>query len=361
MKTSLYFKSKILFLSIVAAQNYPDANATADITLLCESMPFMAGCSVMTACSGKSDAFCKPFSILSDICAADMPRMNDCTNYRVRCNITGTGDKNVPANPIALLGNTNDAQCKSELPLPSLPSSKSLSSQVSSICSEMNMSGCEKCKNTGSTYMDCNLLEVYSFLCKSMPDMKQCGEWKSLCAATPTLSFCPSSSGSEESEGPPAMKMFFHSGFADYVLFEKWVPRNALQYWLSNLALFVLAIFYEGLSTYLILLEAKWSKFNKAAACYPYRLSTAAGFPSSSSSTFPHSGIRIALTRFLFKFVLTTLGYALMLVTMTFNIAMYFSVVLGFAFGTLIFGGLSKRTRMESTSDPAEEKISACC
>ena len=46
------------------------------------------------------------------------------------------------------------------------------------------------------------------------------------------------------------MKMFFHTGLADYVLFEGWVPRTGLQYVGSVIALFFLSVFYEFLLAY---------------------------------------------------------------------------------------------------------------
>lgn len=73
------------------------------------------------------------------------------------------------------------------------------------------MDGCEKCTinpAVSNTYFDCDLLDVYVYLCQAMPDMTQCVEWKEFCAVNPELEYCNSNA-----EGlmmpPPAMKMFF--------------------------------------------------------------------------------------------------------------------------------------------------------
>lgn len=89
-----------------------------------------------------------------------------------------------------------------------LPTSKQATQQIYSICSEMSMNGCEKCKfsfivgkitRPDATYSNCDLLTVYSNLCIEMPDMYQCKvviiittkEWKNYCSGgLAKTSFC---------------------------------------------------------------------------------------------------------------------------------------------------------------------------
>jgi len=245
---------------------YPDSNSTQDTASLCSQMSFMVGCSVQKSCKSSTIGFCAPFSILGDICDGDMPRMKACKSYTSLCEITGTGDQATPSSP-PIVG---VQQCSSQPPIPSLPSSLLASQKIKSICSEMNMVGCDRCKDTGSTYMNCDLLDTYSYLCKAMPNMNQCAEWKQMCSLTPSLPFC-SQDAATSPDSPPTMKMFFHTGLADYVLFEEWVPRTVLQYIGTVIALFFLCVFYEFLLAYHTVMEASWT-MNKAALCFPYKL-----------------------------------------------------------------------------------------
>ncbi len=68
--------------------NLPPDAVESDIEQLCKSMPDMWGCTVDRICtedkpSGSGD-FCKPFSILKDLCL-DMPTMPGCGDYGSMC------------------------------------------------------------------------------------------------------------------------------------------------------------------------------------------------------------------------------------------------------------------------------------
>ena len=148
----------------------------------------MPGCSLKNECSKDANVlaspYCKTESLLSDICVADMPQMGICKNFSSVC---------------------TSSDCK---PLPNLPTSAILTQQIYSICSEMKMDGCEKCKiaSSTSTYADCDLLGTFGNLCKSMPDMSQCVHWNKMCQGS-QVGLCDYS----ESDSP-VMKMYFHSG-----------------------------------------------------------------------------------------------------------------------------------------------------
>lgn len=68
----------------VKCSNYvpPSELVTSNTTFLCSQMKFMPGCTVNTVCENypevKSNNFCQPFSIYSDICEYDMPKMKGC-------------------------------------------------------------------------------------------------------------------------------------------------------------------------------------------------------------------------------------------------------------------------------------------
>lgn len=134
----------------------------------------------------------------------------------------------------------------------------------------MNMEGCDRCTKTSSTYLsDCDLLETYSYLCTSMPEMNQCVEYKSMCSANPTLSYC--SLAGSFSAGVN-MRMYFHNGIRDYVLFFGWVPRNNLQYGFTLLAIFVIAVVFEGFLFWQQWLEVQWLRNEPDACIYPSNL-----------------------------------------------------------------------------------------
>jgi hypothetical protein len=139
-------------------------------------------------------------------------------------------------------------------------------------------------------------------------------------------------------------------------LFENRIPRNGIEYFFSVLALILLSIFYEFLIAYYTVLEATWG-LNITAAVFPYKLpgqDLAIGSP-------PYS---IAATRFILKFITSTLGYALMLVTMTFNVGLFFAVVFGLAVGHVLFVGLAKRAlfRRRGGGDGGEDvDVGASC
>jgi hypothetical protein len=183
--------------------------------------------------------------------------------------------------------------------------------------------------------------------------MNQCLEFKQMCAGSSDSlaisSFCSLDPSSRRT--PPSMKMFFHFGFSEYVLFQDWIPRDGLEYYGTILVLILISILYEFLLAYYTVLEATWG-LNIGVAVYPYAIS---GQARSGS-------IRIAATRFGFKFLSSTIGYALMLVTMTFNVGLYFAVVLGLAIGHVLFVGLAKRALFVRGVKGGEcVSVGSCC
>jgi hypothetical protein len=92
----------------------------------------------------------------------------------------------------------------------------------------------------------------------------------------------------------------------EYVLFKNWIPSDALQYWSTILALILFAILFELLIAYHTVIEAtKWG-LGIGATVYPYTI---------SGNHDLRGAYRVAAMRFTSKFTTSTLGYALMLVT----------------------------------------------
>ena len=109
---------------------------------LCESMPGMPGCYLKSNCD-PSIPYCSPFSLLASVCKYDMPKMHECRTYTKLCSTSSV-----------------IRQCTTDIPLPSLPTSAKTKSLIDSICNEMDMAGCEKCKDK-----PCELLREYVNLC----------------------------------------------------------------------------------------------------------------------------------------------------------------------------------------------------
>ncbi|KAF9109400.1 hypothetical protein BGX27_007657 [Mortierella sp. AM989] len=313
-------------------------------------MPFMPGCSLSKSCqaASKNDQWCTPFSLLADVCAVDMPNMRDCKNYVALC---GTGANQTSG--------SRPAVCKSAPMISSFPTTKNASALVIDICTEMDMAGCERCPKPppGAYAADCDTIGTYAILCKAMPDMHQCATWKSMCSASSDTAtalgfqsseYCAMGVGSPEMN-PPAMRMYFHFGFEDYVLFEKWVPRNQGQYVGSWFALFFLTLFFLTIQTYHSNLEVQWAEeYNDVAKSDSSMSLTNDMLKIRSGSILLHwvhlwrqpwsmKEAKQNLIRAVLTFIETTLGYALMLVTMTFNVPLFFAVVVGLTVGSVIF------------------------
>lgn len=289
---------------------YKEDLIQADINRLCKQMDYMPGCSINSLCNSNkalaNEPYCNSFSILADVCKTDMPGMGGCENYVSLCN-----NKNslVP-------------QCKINQPISNLPSTDLVNKQVKSICNEMAMDGCEKC-SFKTSYGKCDLLAVYSQLCQAMPEMSQCGEWKTMCPGSASekpennLPYCQMNGNGDT---PPQMRMYFHTGLSDYVLFKEWVPRNGGQYAGTFIAIIVMGLIYEFLLTVRNKLELGWGE------------ESIDQFKSYSARQFQIDSYRAA-----FQFVESSIAYLLMLVSMTFNVGLFFAVILGISLGTLIF------------------------
>ncbi|GJJ78057.1 solute carrier family 31 (copper transporter), member 1 [Entomortierella parvispora] len=363
-----------------ASFELPAATTQANLADLCKQMPYMPGCSLLNSCqsSHKTDQWCTPFSILADICAVDMPGMGSCKNYVALCGVN----------------NSTATICTKAPMIPSFPTTKSASALVIGICTEMDMAGCERCpKPAPNAYAaECDTLGTYAILCKAMPEMSQCSTWKSMC--TPSASsmgfdqseYCAAGVGGADMN-PPKMRMYFHTGFEDYVLFETWVPRSAGQYAGTWFALFFLTLFYQTIAAYRTGLDIQWAE--QLAAEIEAEAETAKTGPSepltsvslNSNRTVGPSGsssilmnwvylwrqpwsareVRQNLIRSVLMFVETTLGYALMLVTMTFNVALFFAVILGLCVGAVVFSRQRNMVMVQSKNGAASNGSSSGC
>ncbi|KAJ9084384.1 hypothetical protein DSO57_1025105 [Entomophthora muscae] len=260
-------------------------------------MPNMPGCSLKNTCieyGSKYSDLCSPKSILADLCT-DMPRMTGCRErYTMLC-----------------LGEKKGAQCREFDNSKYFSNTTNISQLVKGICTDMTMEGCETRSDSKT-----DLMKLYSNLCISMSEMSQCREFKSMCHDLGSdFPYCVGDSSS-----PPSMRMYFHFGLSDYVLFHEWVPRSPLTYAVTFIAIIAMGILYELLLTLRSQCEANWSPESVSA------------FNKYSSRQF-----RIDAARGGFQFVESTIAYLLMLVSMTFNVGLFFAVILGISIGTFLF------------------------
>jgi copper transporter 1 len=284
-------------------------------------MKGMPGCGLETATKSS------PFVIYSTICT-DMPSMKDCSLFKSQCS------------------NSDNIQCQKNRPIP-LPSSSITTKQIYSICKEMAMDGCDVCpiQNENSSYAECDLIGTYSKLCNAMPEMSQCAAWKLMCSSNADLPWCP-----QQVTGAPAMKMYFHNDIANYILFKSLVPQNNTQYAIAGIVCFLMAVFYEALQVYISFLELKWNntslKVTEDASKEAFGLENTLYPISIWRHAFGMSrgiqGITQAFIRGLLRTVSITLSYALMLLSMTFNVGLFIAIVIGFGFGTFVFTPMLK-------------------
>ncbi|CAM0136460.1 unnamed protein product [Umbelopsis sp. WA50703] len=220
------------------------------------------------------------------------------------------------------------AECKTQTMLPKLPTTQEANQLVQSICMSMAMADCDACvAPTGGGYPQCDILSTYANLCISMPDMEQCSAYTSMCTSTPSFSLCTSSNSADT---PPSMIMYFHRGIHEYILFKDWVPANDGEYAGAWFAIFFAAVFYQGLAVIRSNCEGYWL-INAQSNNGKFKLFGTEGYYSWKK-------VRVDFSRLIFTFVESTISYALMLVTMTFNVGLFFAVVTGLAVGSFLFG-----------------------
>ncbi|TPX48790.1 hypothetical protein SeLEV6574_g01838 [Synchytrium endobioticum] len=321
-----------------AVSAFDQANATASLQSLCHDMPGMPGCYLKKLCdenpSALSEPYCHPISLVGAVCLLDMPRMKGCAAYNAEC--------------------ANNATCQSLYPAPaSLPTSATLAQNIYSICNEMSMDGCDRCRLTPtSRYSECDMLEVYSNLCAAMPGMSQCPPWSTFCSSSPGMGSRLCNDGSDPSTQIPSMIMYFHTGLVEFILFKSWIPRTYWQYWLSMLALFLLSVVFEVFQAMHVILDMHLAKSAKPLGSK----GTTTGPPAQKRTNWNH-----VLLKGLLRMVHATFAYALMLVTMTYNVGLFFSVIVGLGVGNMLSAPLIKSAENAMGGTSGDPNWELCC
>eukprot|EP01128_Nolandella_sp_AFSM9_P006019 TRINITY_DN3024_c0_g1_i1.p1 TRINITY_DN3024_c0_g1~~TRINITY_DN3024_c0_g1_i1.p1 ORF type:complete len:569 (-),score=98.64 TRINITY_DN3024_c0_g1_i1:344-2026(-) len=305
----------------------PTAMIKTDIETACLAMPTMPACTIDSICEASTmvdNTYCHPFSLLKDVCSPDMARMSGCREHYT---------------PLCAEGSVvEECMMKSLSRLPEMAQART---DIKSICDQMSMEGCDQCVDTNGKMKSCDLLQVYSDLCLAMPDMKECDAWHSMCSEIPGWGICGGTLNGKAA--PPEMRMYWHSGIVDYVLFKEIVPRTGLQYFGILVACALNAVIYEALKAYIGYLENGWK--DEVEASLEQDLENV-NDPLLRSAlvqkVIPAFDIRRDGLRALLHALYMALHYWVMLITMTFNVGLFISVIVGHAIGSLAFGRFAR-------------------
>lgn len=221
---------------------YPEDSIMADIIALCGegpgAMPWMPGCSLWQDCRDRNahSNYCSPFTLLATLCE-DMPRMAGCRNYATLC---GEGS-------LVL-------QCRDHPAIPWAPTTMRTQREIIEACSDHFMPQCNQCPSEGASCG--HTLKTMSELCNSMPSMAFCGRYRRFCSATNDqfASYCDLDSH----DFLPPMRMYFHTGQRDIILFRDWIPESTIGYVLSFFAVVLLGILVQALKAMRTRLEGFW-------------------------------------------------------------------------------------------------------
>jgi copper transporter 1 len=139
-------------------------------------------------------------------------------------------------------------------------------------------------------------------------------------------------------EQGPRMLMYWHGGINDYMMFKEWVPQTVGSYAGAWILFFFITILLEALLTYRHNTELVWNK--NAVAAHNSMLASEISSSTPLSATpqakaFPWW--QRSILEAIFQFLESGLAYFVMLVTMIFNIGLFFAIVLGHAVGVFFF------------------------
>mmetsp|Transcript_2733 Transcript_2733/g.3853 ORF Transcript_2733/g.3853 Transcript_2733/m.3853 type:complete len:400 (+) Transcript_2733:131-1330(+) len=327
----------------VDALAYYPANAQhADIEMACAQRPWTTGCSLWRKCrSGlATGTHCQAWGLLHDVCNDEVTAGTEsCKRYQLLC----------PANSETVV-----KQCTEETGVPSFLHTATAIQAMLDLCEAMPlMEWCSECTSSQNPAVNCmDPLGSISSICLDHY-MEDCRPWYDMCRQQPAglEAICGTNGDFQMDTLDNAcfgqMKMYFHTGFTDFILWDTWVPCTVERYIGALVALFITGIFTGFLKAVRARLEQRWMK----------ELRDEPPLPEGSWAFLPTGQQRwMNLMRFVFVFVTVTLDYALMLAAMTFNYGIFFAVILGMAAGSLFFGHTVVPIRTRS-SKPTHQRL----
>mmetsp|Transcript_42042 Transcript_42042/g.134230 ORF Transcript_42042/g.134230 Transcript_42042/m.134230 type:complete len:592 (+) Transcript_42042:810-2585(+) len=341
------------------------ADLEADLVSLCdadksdEAIPTMSGCSVRNLCaSGEmSGAYCEPLSILASVCL-ELPDAPGCERYQGVCGQGSVVEACISHRAVAGL----------------VPRDVAVRTTID-MCSIHGMTGCSDCL---SPYNCPAPIVAYSTVCLHMDMGSYCSDWKKMCegASADLGSLCSILDGS----ALPIMRMYFHYGLQDIVLWKELVPKTEGQYAGAFICIVALGMVTQLLKRIRIIVEARWERDAPKAVSgtsvlvAPKGLNVGTlGAPNGKARMAwlcpPSPGalgiLKMNTVRALFTGVVVFFDYCLMLIAMTFNVGMFIAVILGFTLGTLCFAHVGSRSASEGVSQSDLEAgaadMNSCC
>lgn len=342
----------------------PTASACGDVAVyynivedslkpICSALPWVTGCAVYRQCEGEQaeERYCRPWSIMASICPSTLHNSGSnppayaaqldtlCSDYRSLCGPSGTAV----------------AEC-SQPTVPNMITTPQATADVLQLCVvHPSMEWCVHCTSTANSEACLDPLHTLASICLDHY-MEDCARWYDMCREFPegldgicgnsdTDSYVLRNDDGELCVG--IMKMYFHHGLSDYVLFRDWVPCTSSRYGGFFVVIVLLGIVANLVKAIRARLEQHWlrdtllkQKARRGAA----REQEAAPRGSECSRILWHLLPSSAETmqrncvRAVFTAATTVLDYALMLISMTFNVGFFFAVVLGYGLGSLLFG-----------------------
>ena len=308
-----------------ACHDFQYANATKDVGAICSSMGSMSGCAVWDQCKaggGARGSVCDAFSLLLRLCT-EMPNMPACANLKALC-INGTSVQACFLEPVLLQH---------------MPTVSQAQAGALQTCRMMpKMTACGACSANACH----DPLTTLSHLCQAMPSMVPCGGWEAWCRQPGGVdllpAFCvgvPPISG-----GGVPMRMYFHTGWRDYILFESWVPTSLGTYLAAIAGVTLGGVVSAWLRGLRALQEERAWRRRRPGADHVLRTNA------------ERAAIVVAST---------VVDYALMLVAMTFNVGLFFAVCIGLGLGTLVFGHWgrsgSAEPAMNASYAPSDQRV----
>ncbi|EFO27179.1 ctr copper transporter [Loa loa] len=167
-----------------------------------------------------------------------------------------------------------------------------------------------------------------------------------------------------DGHGAHNMKMWFHFGYREIILFEFWQIESLYGLLLSCLLIFIMACFYEWIKWFRVYLQLsaarcppscqhannerkldevkqdddKRTGCNCSSVSAPLRITLSPGYQQVSTRTAKEDiSPTIRLLQAVLYLVQLTLAYCLMLIAMTYNVWLTIAVIAGAAFGHWLF------------------------
>jgi solute carrier family 31 (copper transporter), member 1 len=294
--------------------HYSDSSLRADAEMACAAVPWASGCSLWRKCSTglASGKYCEPWELMAAVCLdKELAVVEGCRRYRLLC----------PASRETVV-----KQCSDAAGVPNFLHTAGAIAAMQKLCTEMpKMKWCSECSSSNDPATNCrDPLSSIASICLDHY-MSDCAPWYEMCKQLPKgLEVICGASGERAVDDDNnvcygQMKMYFHHGMNDFVLFDSWVPCSTGRYVGALLAILVTGIFTGFLKGVRARLEQRWIR--------ELDQEEPPAVPCDGSWGLLPSGRQRwwNFVRCCFVFVVVTLDYALMLAAMTFNIGIFFA------------------------------------